>query len=162
MLMGHSFAERESPMSTVEEITAAIEESPVARVRDWLAEFAERLWDEEIERDERAGRLDALIDKARRSTGPVGLAPCESPHHRRLLGIADARLPEAVQRVADRHYALLRADPRHPSLHFKKVGRLWSVRAGAGYRALAAEAPDGLVWFWIGPHDEYERVLANA
>jgi hypothetical protein len=54
-------------MSTVEEITAAIEQlSPddVARVRDWVAEFAERLWDDEIERDERAGRLDALIDKA--------------------------------------------------------------------------------------------------
>ena len=74
----------------------------------------------------------------------------------------DARLPEAVQRVADHHYALLRADPRDPSLHFKKVGRLWSVRAGAGYRALTAEAPDGLVWFWIGTHDEYERLLANA
>jgi hypothetical protein len=54
-------------MSTVEEITSAIEHlSPddVARVRDWLAEFTERLWDEEIERDERAGRLEALIDKA--------------------------------------------------------------------------------------------------
>jgi hypothetical protein len=57
---------------------------------------------------------------------------------------AYARLPEAVQRVADRHYELLRADPRHPSLHLKRVGRLWSVRAGSGYRALAAEAPDGL------------------
>ena len=73
-----------------------------------------------------------------------------------------ARLSEAVQQVADRHYALLRADSRHPSLRFKKVRRLWSVRAGAGYRALAAEAPDGLVWFWIGPHDEYERLLVNA
>ena len=72
------------------------------------------------------------------------------------------QLPEAVQGVADRHYALLRVDPRHPSLHFKKAGRLWSVRAAAGYRALAAEAPDGLVWFWIGPHDEYDRMLANA
>ncbi len=54
-------------MSTVEEITAAIEQlSPddVARVRDWLVEFAERRWDAQIERDERAGRLDALIDKA--------------------------------------------------------------------------------------------------
>jgi hypothetical protein len=54
-------------MSSVEEITAAIEQlstEDVARVRAWLAEFAERLWDEEIERDERAGRLDALIDKA--------------------------------------------------------------------------------------------------
>jgi hypothetical protein len=72
------------------------------------------------------------------------------------------RLPEAVQRVADRNYALLRADPRHPSLHFKRVGRLWSVRVGSGYRALAADGPDGLVWFRIGPHDEYERLLVTA
>jgi len=54
-------------MSTVEEITAAIERlsaDDVARIRAWLAEFAERRWDERIEADERAGRLDALIDKA--------------------------------------------------------------------------------------------------
>jgi hypothetical protein len=54
-------------MSTVEEITAAIEQLPasdVARVRAWLVEYAERLWDEQIEQDERAGRLDALIDRA--------------------------------------------------------------------------------------------------
>ena len=54
-------------MSTVDEITAAIERLPasdVARIRAWLAEYAERRWDEQIERDERAGRLDALIDRA--------------------------------------------------------------------------------------------------
>jgi hypothetical protein len=54
-------------MSTVEEITAAIGQlSPddVARVHAWLEEFAERLWDEQIERDERAGRLDKMIDEA--------------------------------------------------------------------------------------------------
>ena len=54
-------------MSTVEEITTAIEQlsaDDVARVHAWLAEFAERLWDEQIERDERTGRLNALIDKA--------------------------------------------------------------------------------------------------
>lgn len=54
-------------MSTVEEITAAIEQLPadeVARVRAWLAEHAERLWDAQIERDEQSGRLDSLIDKA--------------------------------------------------------------------------------------------------
>jgi hypothetical protein len=40
------------------------------------------------------------------------------------------RLPEAVRELADKNYTLLRADPRHPSLHFKKVGRtkqLWSA-----------------------------------
>jgi hypothetical protein len=54
-------------MSTVEEITAAIEQlsaDDVARVRAWLTEFSEQLWDEQIERDERASRLDALVDKA--------------------------------------------------------------------------------------------------
>jgi hypothetical protein len=38
------------------------------------------------------------------------------------------RLPETVQRLADTKYDLLRADPWHPSLHFKRVCRLWSVR----------------------------------
>jgi hypothetical protein len=54
-------------MSTVEEITAAIERLPadqVSRIRAWLEEHAERRWDEQIARDEQAGRLDALIDRA--------------------------------------------------------------------------------------------------
>ena len=54
-------------MSTVEEITTAIgrlSADEVARVQAWLAEYADRLWDEQIERDERAGRLDAMIDRA--------------------------------------------------------------------------------------------------
>lgn len=54
-------------MITVEDITAAIERlsaADVARVREWLTEFSERMWDEQIERDARAGRLDAMIEKA--------------------------------------------------------------------------------------------------
>ena len=72
------------------------------------------------------------------------------------------RLPEAMQRLADAKYDLLRADPWHPSLHFKRVGRLWSVRVGIGYRALAAAGDDGSVWFWIGSHAEYERIIQSA
>jgi hypothetical protein len=45
-------------------------------------------------------------------------------------------LPEQVQRVADENFQLLKSDPFHPSLHFKKIGRYWSVRAGLQYRAL--------------------------
>ncbi len=54
-------------MSTVEEITDAISKLPadeVERVQAWLAEFSERQWDEQIERDAKAGRLDALIEQA--------------------------------------------------------------------------------------------------
>ncbi len=40
------------------------------------------------------------------------------------------KLPEAVRKLADKNYALLKADPKHPSLHFKKVGCYWSVRIG--------------------------------
>jgi hypothetical protein len=89
-----------------------------------------------------------------------------------------------VRDLADQTYARLKQDPRHPSLHFtslhftslhftslhftslhftslhfKKVGRFWSARVGAHYRAVAVEAPDGLVWFWIGSHADYDRLL---
>jgi len=44
-------------------------------------------------------------------------------------------LPEQVRKLADKHYELLKKDPRHPSLRLKKVGRFWSVRIGLRYRA---------------------------
>lgn len=69
------------------------------------------------------------------------------------------RLPLSVQKMADEHYQRLKANLRHPSLHFKQIGRYRSVRVGAHYRALAVEIPDGLVWFWIGTHDEYQRMI---
>jgi hypothetical protein len=68
-------------------------------------------------------------------------------------------LPPEVRALADQAYARLKQDPRHPSLHLKKVGRFWSVRVGARYRALAVEATEGLVWFWIGIHADYDRLL---
>jgi hypothetical protein len=39
-------------------------------------------------------------------------------------------LPADVRDLADKNYALLKSDPRHPSLHFKRLGELWSVRVG--------------------------------
>ena len=71
-------------------------------------------------------------------------------------------LPEAIQRLARKNYRLLRQNPRHPSLHFKEVkARLWSVRVGEAHRALAAFDGTTYVWFWIGGHDEYERLLRS-
>jgi hypothetical protein len=68
-------------------------------------------------------------------------------------------LPESVQKLSKRNFELLKTDPSHPSLHFKKVGKFWSVRAGMDYRALAVQDGDDFVWVWIRPHDEYERMI---
>jgi mRNA-degrading endonuclease RelE of RelBE toxin-antitoxin system len=67
-------------------------------------------------------------------------------------------LPEAVRRLADKNFALLKDDPRHPSLQLKKVGELWSARIGGNYRALALETGEGLTWIWIGTHADYDRL----
>ena len=67
-------------------------------------------------------------------------------------------LPAEIRELADKNYRLLEADPRHPSLHFKKLGNHWSVRIGAHYRALATEVDDGLLWFWIGTHADYDKL----
>ena len=56
-------------------------------------------------------------------------------------------------------FALLKDDPTHPSLRLKKIDKVWSVRIGLHYRALAKVRSDGLVWFWIGHHREYEQLL---
>ena len=61
--------------------------------------------------------------------------------------------------MARKNYALLKANPHHPSLQFKKIGHLWSARVGLHHRALAAEDDEGFIWVWIGTHAEYERLI---
>jgi hypothetical protein len=68
-------------------------------------------------------------------------------------------LPEHAQRLARKSYNLLKSDPRHPSLHLKKTGRYFSVRIGLRHRALEVEVQNGILWFWIDTHAEYDRLL---
>jgi len=70
-------------------------------------------------------------------------------------------LPSAVQRLADSNFELLKNDPRHPSLQFKKIGSYWSVRVGLRYRALSVETDSGYLWFWIGSHADYDRLIGG-
>jgi hypothetical protein len=72
-----------------------------------------------------------------------------------------AQLPEDVQKIADSSYELLKTNPNHPSLHFKKVNQYWSVRVGKSYRALGIEVENGILWFWIGTHGEYDRLISK-
>lgn len=71
-------------------------------------------------------------------------------------------LPAEIRERADKQFALLKADPKHPSLHFKKIGErsgqeIWSARISLKYRALAIRLPDEFLWFWIGEHDAYDQ-----
>jgi hypothetical protein len=73
-----------------------------------------------------------------------------------------ANLPKNIQRRADRAYQLFRRNPSHPGLHFKKVddeGLIYSARIGLGYRALGQMDGEDIVWFWIGAHSEYDKLL---
>jgi hypothetical protein len=81
-------------------------------------------------------------------------------HHasRRFWRHFDELTPE-LQQLARANYELLEADPQHPSLHFKRVGAYWSVRVGLGHRALGINSPKGILWFWIGTHEEYRRLI---
>ncbi len=69
------------------------------------------------------------------------------------------QLPTDIQSVANKNYSLLKNNPRHPSLQFKKVGKVWSIRVGLKHRALSIQIPEGFLWFWIGEHDEYDRKI---
>jgi hypothetical protein len=69
------------------------------------------------------------------------------------------QLPATIKKLSDKNFALLKSDPSHPSLAFKRIGMVWSVRVGLHYRALATEVEDGLLWFWIGSHSDYDRLI---
>ena len=68
-------------------------------------------------------------------------------------------LPESIQELADKNYEILKTNPKHLSLHLKKVGKYWSVRVGRKYRALGVDVEEGILWFWIGTHAEYDKLL---
>ncbi|MCL4502661.1 MAG: hypothetical protein M1438_12555 [Deltaproteobacteria bacterium] len=68
-------------------------------------------------------------------------------------------LSKPVQQLARKSFTLLKHDPRHPSLHFKQIGRFWSVRIGLFYRALGVGIPNGVLWFWIGSHADYDNLI---
>lgn len=74
-----------------------------------------------------------------------------------------AKLPERVQQTARKNYQLWKQNPSHPGLEFKKLKTkeaVYSVRSGIGWRAVGVlKDPDTIVWFWIGSHSEYDKLL---
>ena len=69
------------------------------------------------------------------------------------------QLPEGMRDRAEKQFALLHEHPNHPSVQLKPVGAFWSARVTDSHRALAFREGSCFTWFWVGPHDEYERLL---
>lgn len=73
-----------------------------------------------------------------------------------------ATLPEKVREQARRAYVLFRENPAHPGLNFKKIDEeynLYSVRIGLAYRALGQLEGETVLWFWIGSHADYDKLI---
>ena len=74
------------------------------------------------------------------------------------------RMPAHVQDQAQDAYRRFQSDPYHPGLHFKQVHPsmpVHSVRVTAAYRALGVRDGDTVVWFWIGSHADYDRLVSR-
>ena len=85
----------------------------------------------------------------------------EASRQSALLGLLSFS-PVRGKIQADRCFELLKSEPRHPSLHFKRIGRFWSARVGLRFRALAVEGVgDDLIWVWIGSHADYDQLLRS-
>ena len=75
---------------------------------------------------------------------------------------AYTRLPEHIQRRAREADRRFKANPNHRSLRFKQVHAtqpIYAARVGLGHRALAIIDGETVVWFSIGTHSEYDRLL---
>ena len=75
-----------------------------------------------------------------------------------------AAAPVLIQAKAQFAYQLWADNPSHPSLRFKKVHAtlsVYSVRIDLGWRAVGVLQGDTMVWFWIGSHGDYERLLSK-
>ena len=74
------------------------------------------------------------------------------------------QLPKHIQQLAKKNYELLRVDPEHPSIHFKKLAsggrnQYASARIGDHYRAVCSIVDGDALWLWIGSHEDYNKVL---
>ena len=72
------------------------------------------------------------------------------------------RLPKYIQELARKNYYLWLEDNSHASIQFKKVHNsepIFSARVGLQYRVLGIMDDDTIVWFWIGSHNDYDKLL---
>ena len=74
------------------------------------------------------------------------------------------KLPADIRKRDREAYLQFQENPQHPGLRFKKVHSIepiYSVRITQDYRAVGIVRRDEIVWFWIGSHAKYEKLLSS-
>lgn len=72
------------------------------------------------------------------------------------------KLPKEIKKKARKMFKIFQEDPYHPSLRFKRIHSIkpiFSIRITKDYRAIGILEKDEIIWFWIGNHEEYERII---
>ena len=75
-----------------------------------------------------------------------------------------SQLPIDIQEKANDAYLQFQQNLNHPSLRIKKVHSslpIYSVRITKNYRAVGQLDGDVVIWFWVGSHREYEKLLSQ-
>ena len=75
------------------------------------------------------------------------------------------QLPSEVRRRAVKAYRIWQENPQSTGLQFKLVSSrkpIYSVRISDAHRAVGLLEGDTIYWFWIGLHDEYERIIRST
>lgn len=68
-------------------------------------------------------------------------------------------LPADAQKQTRAAYRLFQENPRHNSLQIKQLRPgVYSARIGDHYRAIGKLDGDTYFWFWIGTHEEYNKI----
>jgi hypothetical protein len=72
------------------------------------------------------------------------------------------KIPMDIKKIANKQYKLFKENPYHSSLHFKRIHSskpIFSARINLNYRTIGVLQDSTIIWFWIGSHDEYERII---
>ena len=77
---------------------------------------------------------------------------------RKLLG----ELPPHVQKQAREAYLTWARDPWQPQLQFKQIHTtrpIFSARIGRDWRAVCIRTGDSAIWYFIGSHADYDKLI---
>jgi len=72
------------------------------------------------------------------------------------------KLPERIQIRSRQAYRQWKENPYDPKFQFKKVHStkpIYSVRVNIGWRALGYKQNNSILWFWIGSHENYNKLI---